>query len=184
MCLAPPPVSQNGGWRVRPAGTSLIPMTSKHSPRKLIAAERRERAWELRRAGWSMRAIAKEIGVSAMAVYKMLASSLAEIKAETLELARLDREIQLEQLDTIFNILYPRALRGELTAIDRIIKVMDSQAKLRGTLAPTKSALTDPTGEHEYNPYAGLTDEQRLARIQEVISRLAKQPPNENEDAH
>ncbi len=150
----------------------LIPMTSKTSKRKVVAAERRKRAWELRRAGWSIRAIAADIGVYPNAVYKMLVSILKEIEGETIELARLEREVQLEQLDTLWNALYPGGLAGNLSNIDRLLKILDRRGKLLGTDAPVKTALTDPTGEREYNPYEGLTDEQRLLRLQEILSRL------------
>lgn len=157
-------------------------MTSKTSKRKVIAEERRRRAWELRRAGWSIRAIARDIGVYPNAVYKMLVSILNELHDDSLEMARLEREIQLEQLDALHNVLFPQALQGDRAAIDRVIRIGERRAKLTGAEAPAKTAFTDPTGEREYNPYERLTDEQRLARIQEVIARL-QQPPAASEQS-
>ncbi len=51
--------------------------------------------------------------------------------------------------------------------ITMILKISERRAKLKGYDAPTKIAPTDPTGTKEY----GMTDDERIARIAEIIDR-------------
>lgn len=60
------------------------------------------------------------------------------------------RALQLERLEEMHFGLWNLAINGDHTAVDRIIKIMDRQAKLLGLDSPSKFAPTDPTGEQEY----------------------------------
>lgn len=58
--------------------------------------------------------------------------------------------------------------KGSLLAIDRLIKLVERYAKLVGADMPTKIAQTDVTGERDISR---MTDEERAARIQEILDR-------------
>lgn len=154
-------------------------MTSKTSKRNVQAAQRREEAWKLRRAGWSLQQIATELGVSKSAVHKMIIGQLEESQATVSELARIERELQLERLDVLWNSLYSDAIApqasalagGRLAIIDRLLKIAERRAKLLGLDAPTKMMEGSPDDSEKYNPYENMTQEQRLARLREVFAR-------------
>ncbi len=76
-------------------------------------------------------------------------------------LARLDQAISSDKFQAQID-------RGNVLAIDRLIKITERYAKLVGADAPTKVAQTDPTGEKEAQ---GLSDEERAARIAELLKR-------------
>lgn len=164
-------------------------MSSRSSKRAVIAAEHREKAWGLRRAGWSLAQIGREIGISKQAVHKIIMAELETIQATVTEEARLERQLQLERMDYLWNTLYAEIVNITkiggtvltlLPIFDRLIKIAERQDKLLGLSAPTKFADADIEEEEtKYNPYAHMTPEDRAKRIREVLSREGIDIPEE-----
>jgi hypothetical protein len=103
-------------------------------------AERRRRALDLRKAGATYDAIAREMGLSGSgAAFKIVKNAL---KATYREPAEDVRKLELERLDRLTLALWKRAQNGESEAIDRVLKLMDRRAKLLGLDAPTVSSAT------------------------------------------
>ncbi len=155
-------------------------MTSRTSKRKVISSDRRKEAWALRRMGWSLSQIAEKLEVSKQAVHKMIVAQLEENQAAVSELARVERELQAERLDVLWNNLYAEVINAakagnavlNLGIIDRLLKIAERRAKLFGLDAPTKTTESDADEEErKYNPYESLTLEQRRERIREVFAR-------------
>lgn len=92
------------------------------------------------------------------------ASQMHASAVRELLVMRLDRAMSSEKFQKQID-------NGNLLAIDRLIKMVERYAKLYGADAPTKIAQTDISGEKEI---AGLSDDERAARIFELIER-AKQ---------
>lgn len=115
-----------------------MPAPSKTSASRLIAAENRVKALDLRRRGWSYARIAQEIGVSRKRAWDYISeemkalAELGEEKAE--ELVRLE----MERLDELQNAIWDKAMRGDTKAIEASLKIMSRRATLKGLDQPTK----------------------------------------------
>lgn len=115
---------------------------SKTSARRSAAAERAERAFELRKAGLPYTRIAQELHVSAGAAFNIVNRYLLKLRDRTDELAESVRQIELSRLDSMLEGLWERASGGNTQAIDRVLKIMQRRADLLGLDAPTKADVT------------------------------------------
>lgn len=147
-------------------------MTNK--TRELFSAEAHAQALQLRIAGRTYESIRKTMGWKNKSVaWNVCMREMHRIKEEparelrALEEARLDELWRkgMEVLTGAHLVLYkgkpvvdPKTrLRLEdrgpvLEAITKLIAIADRRAKLRGLDAPSKTALTDPSGEKAYDP--------------------------------
>jgi hypothetical protein len=108
-------------------------------------AERRLRAFELRKAGNSYRAIARVLGVNEATAYKDVMGRLREISALE-ETEREDvRRLELERLDALFHAHYEKAATGDTKDTLCVLRIMEHRADLLGLAAATK--LADPQGQ-------------------------------------
>lgn len=95
--------------------------------RRATAAEKRKRALELRRAGWTFEDIAEEVGYANKGVaYTAVKTAIKNITRES---ANDLIELELARLDDMFSGLYERARDGDVFAVDRALKIMDQRAK-------------------------------------------------------
>ena len=93
-------------------------------------AEKRKEALELRALGYSYQQVADEVGYASKgAAHKAVAQELRNIPREAAEQAR---ELELGRLDEMQAAAMNGAMAGDLFAIDRVIKVIESRAKLLG----------------------------------------------------
>jgi len=119
---------------------------SKTAARRIIAAERRLRALELRKQGYSYTEIGKAVGTSAQHAHRMVVKELERISAKLSENADELRELQLERLRDLLLALWPKAAHGNLQVIDRVLKILQEISKLTGIAAPERHELTGPGG--------------------------------------
>lgn len=131
---------------------------------EINAAERRQKALELRKQAQSYRAIAAELGISLGQAHDDVQTALAELaELEHASAAEL-RTMELERLDVltveavrIMTTTHPYVSGGKvlkdvaddgpkLAAIDRLLRISESRRKLLGLDAPAKTALTNPDG--------------------------------------
>lgn len=96
--------------------------------------ERERRVLELRRAGVSFDLIATQVGYrdrgAAYKAYKRaLARTLQQPAAEL-------RDLEVDRLDRLLTAVWPKALRGDLAAVDRVLRVAERRARLLGLDAP------------------------------------------------
>lgn len=125
-------------------------MNKKASPRRALAQERRKKAFDLRKAGANYQQIGDALGMSRQGVRKTVEAAIDQLDEDVRDAAIHYRALQLERLERMHFGLWTRAINGDDNAVDRIVKIMDRQAKLLGLDSPSKFAPTDPTGEHEY----------------------------------
>lgn len=131
------------------------------------AAERRVKALELRKLGWSYRRIGKALNVAGKTAFKDVKDSLVELRKEQDDLSEDVLVLELSRLDEILVPTLRQAISGKLEAVDRVLRIMDRRSRFLGIDAPSKIAPTDPTGKV---PYDGqLTDEERTNRIMALL---------------
>ena len=114
---------------------------------RLTAAERKQRAVELRKLGFSFQKIADQMGISQSGAHKMVVSALQELNERTVEGAEELRRLELERLDEWLLRIAQEIKNGNvLGAIDRGIRIMDRRAKLLGLDAPQRAEIAGPDG--------------------------------------
>ncbi len=115
------------------------------STRRIAAAERREKAWDLRRRGFSFRAIADELGrdpavgerYSKSQAQRDVQHVLDELLARTVDSAAEARALDLARLDDLLAAWFESALRrGEGTMVEHeAAEEAEAAEELRDTLS-------------------------------------------------
>lgn len=114
--------------------------------RRLTAAEKAAAGVELRAAGASYDEIAKLVGwASKGAAHKAVMKALRQIPADGVEELR---ALELRRLDTMLaGGLFNRARRGDVAAIDRVLRIMAERRRyVAGLEVPTTAELTGAGG--------------------------------------
>ena len=106
------------------------------SPRRLQSVDRQRQALQLRAGGATYQQIADALGYrgAAGALKAVRAGLLATLQEPADEL----RTLELARLDALLRAVWPKAMRGELTAVDRVLKIMERRANLLGLDAPVR----------------------------------------------
>lgn len=118
----------------------------KTGPNALTMAEKVQKALTLRQSGASYAEIARAMGTSTSRAHQYVTKALAEWREARIEAAEEIASTEMSRIDLIQRSIWAQALRGDLAAIDRIIKLMERRAKLLGLDAPTKVSPTDVAG--------------------------------------
>jgi len=115
---------------------------NKTGKRTVTAEEKRRQALDLRRMGCTYQEIADQVGVSRGYACKLVTQALTRIQHETNEIAENVRTLELTRLDNLFRHAYQAVLEGEISAIDKCVRIMDRRAKLLGLDAPNKTEIS------------------------------------------
>ncbi len=119
---------------------------SASSGRRAVTAERRARAFALRKEGKALRAIAAELGVSHEMVRRYVRDGLADLNRSRLDDATELRALEEARLDGLLEGLWSPATTGDEKAAAVALRVCESRRKLLGLDAPTKSEITGKDG--------------------------------------
>lgn len=106
---------------------------------KIDIAQRRIQSLELRKRGYSLRAIADALDVTAPTVQRDIEAMLKQLNDEAIKETALLREMELQRLDDMWKSLHKQIDGGNFGAIDRALKIMERRAKLLGLDAPTQN---------------------------------------------
>ena len=112
---------------------------SRYAPSSEQLAKERH-ALELRQAGIDYATIADQVGISDKGeAYRYVQKALKR----TLEPAASSlRELEAARLDRLQAAVWTSAIRGDLKAVDRVLRISDQRARLLGLNAPLKTELT------------------------------------------
>lgn len=125
-----------------------------HSPRRIEVAQRRAKALEMRRAGYRLDDIAHHLGYAdRAAVSKDLKRIFERIVDEP---AREVLGLELSRLDGMTKVAWKAMTNGDLSAIDRLAKIMHRRARLLG-LDYTDRGAADHSDVEAW--LSGMTDE-------------------------
>jgi orotate phosphoribosyltransferase-like protein len=102
---------------------------------------RRLEALDLRKAGFTYRAIATQLKITHETARSDVMTALKQLSerqdTETAEY----RNLELERLDRMMLAVWSDALKGHLGAVDRVLKISERRARLMGLDAPTKQEI-------------------------------------------
>lgn len=97
----------------------------------------------MRRSGRTYREIARQVGIGVASAHRLIAAAMAETRSAVAEDVMELRALELSRLDGLMVALWPKARRGDLAAVDRVLKIMERRAKLLGLDAPVRVARTN-----------------------------------------
>lgn len=98
-------------------------------------------ALQLRRAGMGYEKIAATQGVGVSTAHRRVRRAMDRLRAVVDERAGQVRELELDRLDAMLEVVLVKALAGDLGAVDRAIKISESRRKLAGVDAPASTVV-------------------------------------------
>lgn len=130
-----------------------------------VSAERRARAWDLYKAGWSHSQIAPEIGVSRVMIGKYIRKVLDTLADSSLKTAERYRTVQLVRIQAAMKAIWVKVGQGRIDAIHTMLRLMEREAKLLGLDAPAKvdieHRIREMAHEEGLDPDAAVREAQR-----------------------
>ena len=100
-------------------------------------------ALALRVQGYTIRAVAIELNIAVTTCYDMSERAIRQITRENAEAYV---ALECERLDALTKAVWQPAMRGDLNAVDRVLRIMERRAKLLGLDADAKVRVkVDPT---------------------------------------
>lgn len=114
------------------------------SPNGVFSKEREREALELRKAGASYDQIAQRLDVSRDTARAIVMRALENLNTACEESADEIRRLEVERIDTLLLGLWDKARKGDVAAVDRVLRLQDRRAKLLG-LDAAPAAPPQPT---------------------------------------
>lgn len=125
-----------------PSTTSPLPRKTtkqgKVSEAALTQLSKIDQALELRRKGWTYRAIAAEMKITLKAAHRLVETAFKATQQSAREQSEELYQQQVARLEGCVKALTEQVDRGSIKAVEALVKVLDRQAKLCGLDAPTK----------------------------------------------
>ena len=116
------------------------------SSSRTVREKRRDEVMEMVLAGWPYRRIAGRVGVSHVTVMRDVVARLKEGAEVATAQTNEYRERQRQQLESLLRRLWVRAHKGEGAAVDRVLRILEREAKLLGLDAPQRKQIEGPDG--------------------------------------
>jgi len=153
-------------------------MTRLLSP-AVVREQRRTQVAEGLLAGLSIRQIAVEIGSSKATVQRDSVHVRKQWRTEYVDDADHYIRHDLKRVDTALTAIWPDVKRGDLPAVDRMVKLLDQRAKYLGLYSPTKVQ-----GEFNVTYLNQVRDEDAvIAEYSEIIDEAAERILNPGGDS-
>jgi hypothetical protein len=105
---------------------------SKMSPRKVLVAQRRRKAIQMRTTGATYEMIGKALGISEVAAWRHVQKGLARLHEKMTAEAETLRTETVRQLEAILAVHLPRALDGDVKSGNLAIRALAERAKITG----------------------------------------------------
>ena len=172
--------------RRRLKGVKATPNSCTTGPRAIRVARRRAEALDLRATGLSFREIGKRLGVSTAQASLDVVKGLEEI---TLEPARELLKLELRRCDELQAAIYPKALKGDATAINSTLRVMWHRGMLMGWTRDLNGAAQVTIRSESGETDRGLSiefvmsDKRRIANL-EAINGPVSSHQRDNHHTH
>jgi len=121
-------------------------VTASTAGTRLSAAERKREIIKLRRDGLTFHEIGEQVACTPQYAFKVVRVYLERVDKELSEEVAQLRRLESERLDRAHRAVWPKAIKGDLRAIDRVLRIMERRARLFGLDAPQKRELTGKDG--------------------------------------
>lgn len=118
--------------------------TSAATARKL---KHQQQALELRRAGMAYSAIGQKLGISRSRAHALVQLGFEQAREQVTASAEDLRTEEVSRLDGVLAKVYEKAAKGDLQAVDRLLKIGERRAKLLGLEAPVRIETTGRDGK-------------------------------------
>lgn len=112
-----------------------MPMSAQ---RRVAVAERHTQAVQLAASGLSYDVIAEQLGYTHRSAARK--AVVGALRARTVEAVDELRELEVQRLDSLQRALWERALGGEQRAVDSVVRIIMTRAKLLGLDRPDAGA--------------------------------------------
>jgi hypothetical protein len=133
---------------------------------KILSPEERDaKALDLRVRNWPYPEIVTLLGYAS--VEEVEEAVRRANKAFFTEKVEDNRQLDSHRINELIKGLWNRSRAGDLSCIDRVIKLLDRRAKLLGLDMPTKTALTNADGSNDLVNM--LSDAERAARVRVLL---------------
>lgn len=117
---------------------------TKTDAKAIAAAERQQRALELRKAGMTLQEIANQLDYAQpCGAYKAIKAALAKLPVQAVQELR---DLESERLDALQVNIWMRALNGNVKAIQQVLAIMARRARLLGLDVPAESVVDLTSG--------------------------------------
>ena len=131
--------------------------------------DNQRKALELRRMGLGYEEIGQRLNLRKSQAHRLVTAALAETAAMIAAEADTLKAEELSRLDAMFQGLWTSARKGNLSAIDRALKIMERRARMLGLDAPTRQAFG---GDPDAPPIETRTSPQGLS--DDELERIAR----------
>ena len=136
------------------------------------AAERRIKAWQLRKAGASLHVIGDRLGISYEQARRDCNVVIEQLSKEAKGDALAWRTTQLQRCEDLILGLWSKASKGDPQAVTAVLGVFNRQAALLGLDAPKKQEITGADGGAiQLEVDANVSVEERQRRILAIVEQ-------------
>lgn len=168
-----------------------------NSPSECVATERQLQALRYRQRGYTFNHISRLLQCSEQAVRQLLKKALQAyeeaLEQETgklwmIEMARIDALLAGAESDPSLagdaqeEGLFVRALKGELPAIDRVIKLLERRAKLMGLDKAEKEIGSAQVVRHEFVVIDPQEERERIRNERAIDAEVIPNPTGEDKE--
>ena len=111
------------------------------SPHEITRRERRRRALDLRKKGWTYEAIGDDLGITKKNARELVVTTIRSRLKREKETAEAITKLELDRLDMALKGLAKKVEAGDTRACEVWIRVSESRRKLLGLDAPEKKQV-------------------------------------------
>lgn len=142
----------------------------RETAKSMTLAKQRERdALDLRTKGFTYDRIAEALGISRAGAAECVRRALAALKVETEEKAEEVRDLELRRLDRMLQIAEAAAESGDISAIDRVLRIQERRSKYLGLDAPARAEIKSETTARVD---LGVLDDRKLDDLERAYQRI------------
>jgi hypothetical protein len=137
---------------------------------KARGLQHQQQALELRRAGKSFTEIAQALGLGRSYTHRLVQSAMREAVAQIAQAGDELRAMEVDRLDALMVTVWPMARRGNLGAVDRVLRIMERRARLLGLDAPEVLQVDNPGGNHAAMQIAAAIDQMTIEQLRALAT--------------